>query len=78
MYQHLKHFEIVHHLKPDDSHFFFPDLCSCLKVEEKCRADVEALASVSAAGTDADEDVVLWGSSGASLVFELAEQVALV
>lgn len=46
--------------------------------EEKCRPDLGAAASVSATGTDADEEVDLWGSSGPSLVFELAEQVALV
>lgn len=46
-------------------------------VEEKCRADLGASACASAAGTDADEELELWGSSGASLVFELAEQVVL-
>lgn len=46
-------------------------------VEEKCRGDLGASACASAAGTDADEEVELWRSSGASLVFELAEQAAL-
>lgn len=44
-------------------------------MEEKFRADLGTAASVSAAGTDAGEEVELWG---ASLAFELAEEVALV
>lgn len=44
----------------------------------ECRPDLGGSASASAAGTDADEEVDLWGSGGPSLVFELAEPVALV
>lgn len=60
------------------SHFFLPNLCSCPMVEDRCSGDLGA-ASASDADAHAGEDdeVELWRSSGASLVGELTDQLAL-